>query len=52
MCNVSAPLADRIVISDYPSCYMYRLEQIERGQAIGKMADQTDKKDKEQKRRI
>ena len=30
---------------------MHRLEHIERGQAIGKLADQTDKKDKEQKRR-
>ncbi len=31
---------------------MYRIKQIERGQVIGKLADQTDKKNKEQKRRI
>ena len=31
---------------------MYRIKQIERGQAIGKLADQTEKKNKEQNRRI
>ena len=33
------------------SC-MYRIKWIERGQAIGKLADQIDKNNKEQKRRI
>ena len=50
--NESAPMMRGIVIWLYVMLYKYRIKQIERGQAIGKLADQTDKKNKEQKRRI
>ena len=50
--NESAPMMRGIVIWLSVLLYMYRIKQIERGQAIGKLADQTDKKNKEQKRRI
>ena len=50
--NESAPMMRGIVIWLSVLLWMYRIKQIERGQAIGKLADQTDKKNKEQKRRI
>ncbi len=50
--NESAPMMRWIVIWLSILLYMYRIKQIERGQVIGKLADQIDKKNKEQKRRI
>lgn len=50
--NESAPMMRGIVIWLSVLLCMYRIKQIERGQAIGKLSDQTDKKNKEQKRRI
>lgn len=48
----SAPMMRGIVIWLSILLYMYRIKQIERGQAIGKLADQIDKNNKEQKRRM
>lgn len=45
--NESAPMMRGIVIWLSVLLCMYRIKQIERGQAIGKLADQTDKKNKE-----
>ena len=50
--NESAPMMRGIVIWLSVLLCMSRIKQIERGQAIGKLADQTDKKNKKQKRRI
>lgn len=47
----TAPMMRGIVIWLSVFLCMYRRKQMERGQAIGKLADQIDKKNKEQKRR-
>ena len=47
----TAPMMRGMVIWLSVLLCMYRRKQMERGQAIGKLADQIDKKNKEQKRR-